>query len=66
MNGKKPWQNNSGANDPTAYQGTRSISREERELKKLVKAINAMAEAMGYRVINRIEFYNIKTEKTYR
>lgn len=62
----KPWQNRSGMNDPTAYQGTRSITREERELKKLVRAIHAMAEAMGYRVINRIEFQQIKTEKMYR
>lgn len=38
----------------------------ECELKKLVRAINAMAEAMGYRVINRIEFQQIRTEKMYR
>ena len=62
----KPWENNSGAKDPTAYEGTRKISREERQLRKLVRAINAMAEAMGYRVINRIEFQNIKTERTFR
>lgn len=62
----KPWENKSGVSDPTAYAGTRRITQEERELRKLVRAINAMAEAMGYRVTNRIEFQHIRTEKMYR
>ena len=64
--GGKPWLNQSGANDPTAYAGTRAVSRQERELKKLLRAIHAMAEAMGYRVTNRIEFQEIRTEKNFR
>ena len=62
----KPWENNSGAKDPTAYEGSKRISKEERELKKLMKAIHAMAEAMGYRVTNRIEFMEIRTERMFR
>ena len=62
----KPWENNSGCKDPTAFEGSKQITKEERELKKLVKAIYAMAEAMGYRVTNRIEFVHIKTERKFR
>lgn len=61
----KPWQNSSGCNDPTAYAATRPTA-EEIEVSKLVKAIRAVAELFGYEIINRVEFRNRTTGKTYR
>lgn len=61
----KPWQNSSGCNDPTAYAATRP-TEEEIQVSKLVKAIKAVAELFGYEIINRVEFRNRNSGKTYR
>lgn len=61
----KPWQNSSGCNDPTAYAATRP-TEEEIQVSKLVKAIKAVAELFGYEIINRVEFRNRSSGKTYR
>ena len=61
----KPWENKSGCKDPTAYAATRP-TEEEIQVAKLVKAVKAVAELFGYEIINRIEFRNRTSGKTYR
>lgn len=62
----KPWENNSGCKDPTAYAATKPISEEEQQVSDLVKAIKTIARLSGYEIINRIEFRNRNTGRTYR
>ena len=61
----KPWENKSGCKDPTAYADTRP-TEEEIQVTKLVKAVKAVADLFGYEIINRIEFRNRISGKTYR
>lgn len=65
MAANKPWQNSSGCNDPTAYAATRP-TEEEIRVSKLVKALRAVAELWGFDIMNRIEFRDHKTGRTYR
>lgn len=62
----KPWQNKSGLNDPTAYAGEREISREEQRVADLIGCIKYIARMAGFEVINRIEFRNLKSHRTYK
>lgn len=62
----KPWQNASGCNDPTAYAATKPITEEEKQVADLVKLIKTMANLSGYEIINRIEFRNRNSGRTYR
>ena len=61
----KPWQNQSGCNDPTAYAATRP-TEEEIQVGKLVKAMRIMAELYGFKIVNRVEFHSMNTGKSYR
>lgn len=62
----KPWQNSSGCNDPTAYAATKPITEEEQQVGELVKVIKTLARLTGYEILNRIEFRNKNTGRTYR
>lgn len=61
----KPWENKSGLPDPTAYAATRPTEDEIR-VSKLVKAIRVVAELWGFDIVNRIEFRDRQTGRTYR
>jgi hypothetical protein len=61
----KPWQNNSGCNDPTAYAATKP-TEEEIQVGKLVKAVKAVSDLFGFEIINRVEFRSKHTGKCYR
>lgn len=62
----KPWENSSGCADPTAYAATRTISRDEQRVTDLVHCIRYIARLAGLEIINRIEFRDIKSRRTYR
>ena len=61
----KPWENNSGCKDPTAYAACKP-TLEEIRVGKLVKALKTVAALFGYEIINRIEFRDPETGRTYR
>lgn len=62
---RKPWQNKSGCNDPTAFEALKPTEDEIR-VSKLVKVLRAVADLGGFEIINRIEFRDRKTGRTYR
>ena len=68
-NGKDPRRNASGYVDPTAYKAMKSVSREEREekrVKKLLATLYNICELAGFRVENRIVLKDVKTGKEWR
>lgn len=62
----KPWENNSGCKDPTAYTATKSISEEEQRVSELIVIFRAIAKLAGFEITNRIEFRNRRTGRMYR
>ena len=62
----KPWENKSGCSDPTAYTVEKSISEEEQRVTELVWVIKRIVRWAGFEIINRIEFRERKSGRTYR
>ena len=62
----KPWENNSGCADPTAYAATKPISDDEQRVAELLKVLKYIIRAAGFELINRIEFRDRKSGRTYR
>lgn len=50
----KPWQNQSGCADPTAYNGEKQITEEEQKVADLVWIIRKIARWAGFEIINRM------------
>lgn len=63
---KPPWENRSGYPDPTALQGEKEICREEQRVSDLVRHIRYVARLAGFDIVNRIEFRDLKTHRTYK
>lgn len=62
----KPWENSSGCKDPTAYKAETTISAEEQRVTELVHCIRYIAKMAGFEIINRIEFREIKSRRTFK
>lgn len=62
----KPWENRSGLPDPTAYNGGKAIAKEEQKVTDLVWIIKKIARRAGFEVINRVEFRDRRSGRTYR
>lgn len=63
-------KNSSGYSDPTAYQGTRNIIREEDAQQKrvatLIGVLKYIIDAAGFDLLARIEIRDRKTGREYR
>ena len=62
----RPWENNSGCKDPTAYAATKPISDEERRVSELVKVLKYIIRLAGFELINRMEFRDRRSGREYR
>ena len=62
----KPWENKSGCPDPTAYTVEKAVSEEEQRVTELVWIIKKIVRWAGFEIINRIEFRERKSKRTYR
>ncbi|MBO4938488.1 MAG: hypothetical protein J6C98_05750 [Oscillospiraceae bacterium] len=62
----KPWENNSGLPDPTAYKATRPITEEEQRASELVKVLKYIIRQAGFDLINRVELRDRRSGRTYR
>lgn len=62
----KPWQNSSGYNDPTAYAAEKRISEEEQRVTEPMKVLKYIVRLAGFELINRIEFRDRRSGRTYR
>lgn len=65
MANRKPWQNQSGLHDPTAYAATKPTEDEIR-VAKLCTAIRNIADLTGFEIMNRMEIRDLKTGKIYK
>lgn len=62
----KPWENNSGCKDPTAYAATRAVSEEEERVNELVRILKNTIRLTGFELLNRIELRDRKSGRIYR
>ena len=62
----KPWQNKSGCNDPTAFNGEKKITEEEQIVADLVWIFKKIARWAGFELINRVEFRHRVSGRQYR
>ena len=66
----KPWQNGEGYAGPTAYEGLKSVIREDAEQQKrlntLIFVLKYMIGLAGFELLNRIELKDRKTGREYR
>lgn len=65
-----PRRNSEGYYDPTAYEGMRSLIREENALEgrvsDLIKVLKFIIRNCGFEVVSRIEIKDIKTGRVFR
>lgn len=66
----KPWENKEGYADPTAYQATKPIIREEEALDAkvnlLIKVLKYIIAESGFELLARIELRDKKTGRCFR
>ncbi len=62
----KPWENQSGYKDPTAYAATKAVSEEEERANELVRILKNTIRLTGFELLNRIELRDRKSGRTYR
>lgn len=62
----KPWENNSGCKDPTAYAATCAVSEEEERANELVRILKNTIRLTGFELLNRIELRERKSGRIYR
>lgn len=67
---RNPKFNSEGYYDPTAYEGTREIIKEEaalqRRVNKLVNVVKYIIDKAGFDVCNRVVLRDKKTGKEFR
>ena len=69
----KPWLNNSGCPDPTAYEALKKIQNEERWFNQIDKTahlvittIKNILDLAGFELVERIQIRHKKSGKIYR
>lgn len=72
-NNGKPWLNNSGCPDPTAYEALKRIQNEEKRLSlvdndahKVVTTIKNILDLSGFELVERIQIRHKKSGKIYK
>ena len=67
---KKPWLNESGCHDPTAYEAVENVSKEEssidKDAHKIVSTIKNILDVSGFELVDRIQLRHKKTGKIYK
>ena len=72
-NNGKPWLNDSGCPDPTAYEALKNIQKEEKRLNHVdsnahmvVTTIKNILDLAGFELVERIQIRHKKTGKIFR
>lgn len=72
-NNGKPWLNDSGCPDPTAYEALKHIQKEEKRLNRVdvdahtvVTTIKNILELSGFELVERVQIRHKKTGKIFR
>lgn len=65
-----PRRNSEGYYDPTAYEGTKNIIREEQELERLnhrvIQSFRLLTELAGFEIVGRITLKHKETGRIFR
>lgn len=65
-----PKRNSEGYYDPTAYEGVKSIVREENALdgrvSDLVRVLKFIIRSCGFELVSRIEIKDVKTGRVFK
>jgi hypothetical protein len=69
----KPWLNDSGCPDPTAFEAMKHIQNEEKRLNRVdsnahtvITTIKNILDLSGFELVERIQIRHKKTGKIYR
>ena len=72
-NNGKPWLNNSGCPDPTAYEAMKNIQKEEKRLNQtdenvrlVITTIKNILDLSGFELVERIQIRHKKTGKIFK
>jgi hypothetical protein len=72
-NNGKPWLNNSGCPDPTAYKALNNIQAEEKRLNQtdenvrlVITTIKNILDLSGFELVERIQIRHKKSGKIYK
>lgn len=70
-NNGKPWLNNSGCPDPTAYAAINNVRKEENQhideaAHKVITAIKSILDIAGFELVGRIQIKHRKSGKIYK
>lgn len=61
----KPWENKSGAKDPTAYAVLKATEDEEQRVSDFIKSVKTMARLCGFEIESWITVRVKKTGRVY-
>ena len=61
-----PKRNSEGYYDPTAYEGVKSIVREENALDGRVRVLKFIIRNCGFELVSRIEIKDVKTGRVFK
>ena len=70
-NNGKPWLNESGCPDPTAYAAMKNVQKEQNQLiddkaHKVVTTIRNILDLSGFELVGRIQIRHKKSGKIYK
>lgn len=61
----KPWENNSGCNDFTAYRALKAVEEVEQRVADFIRSIKTLARLSGLEITNWVQITVKKTGNTY-
>ena len=61
----KPWENNSGCKDPTAYEAIQNLEEEGKRVSDFIHAVKILARLCGFEITSWINIKVTKTGRTY-
>lgn len=65
-NNGKPWLNNSGCPDPTAYEAMKKVNLVDDNAHKVITTIKNILDLSGFELIGRIQIRHKKSGKIYK
>ena len=65
-NNGKPWLNNSGCPDPTAYEAMKKVNLVDDTAHKVITTIKNILDLSGFELIGRIQIRHKKSGKIYK
>ena len=61
----KPWENNSGCKDFTAYRALKAVEEEKQKVADFIRSIKTLARLSGLEITNWVKIPVKKTGNTY-